>query len=132
MHPFATPSRRKLHIAMRSGRLANRLVIFANLVALAMEYGCELDNLTFHRYAAHFKNLRRNFYCRYPVPHRPSLWDVISPVGWFLRYTRLPYHVVRYLSLLNERYEPFGKFAVTLRAEHGLDQLESTAMKARL
>jgi hypothetical protein len=114
----------KLYIAMRCGRLANRLVIFTNLAAFAEEYGCRLDNFTFHTYAEHFENLRQNFYCRYPLPRRRSVCDVIAPLGWALRQTRLCYHVVRYSARWNERFGLFGKFAATVTDKRSTVQLE--------
>jgi hypothetical protein len=113
-----------MYITMRCGRLANRLVIFSNLAAYAEEYGSRLDNFTFHTYAEHFENLRKNFYCRYPLPKRASVCDVISPIGWFFKKTRIPYHILRYSSRWNEKYSPLGSRVATVTDKRSTVQLE--------
>jgi len=104
-----------LIIALRCGRLGNRLALFANLIAYAAEHGHRLVNVTFHSYAHLFEVTRRDLYCRYPIARRRSLLDAIPPVGKAIRQTRLLYHPLRYLSLWNEKRPLFGKRVVTLR-----------------
>lgn len=106
---------KKLYVALRCGRLANRMVLFANLIAFAEEHGCRLVNFTFHTYADLFEATRQDFYCQYPPAKRRSLWDAIPPLGRLLRKVRLPYQLVRQASRLNERFTPFGKRVATLR-----------------
>jgi len=101
-------------IGLRCGRLANRLIIFANFVALAEEQGHRLINFTFHTYSELFEGTRENIYCRYPRPRRRSWMDAIPGIAAFLRQTRIPYHLTRYTALLNERCPVFGKKVVTL------------------
>src|ERR1700742_3653097 len=100
--------RKHLTISFRCGRLANRLVLFANLVALVEEQGHDLTNFTFHSYSEFFEGTRQNFFCRYPRPERRSWIDALRVAG-FLRLTRLPHHVTRYSALFNERYPLFGR-----------------------
>jgi hypothetical protein len=110
----------KLLIAgLRCGRMGNRLTLFANLVAYAAEHGHRLVNVTFHSYAALFETTRRDIYCRYPVPERRSWLDLIPGVAGAIRKTRIFYHVIRYVSLLNEKLPAFGKRVVTLREGKG-------------
>ncbi|MEI6196457.1 MAG: hypothetical protein WCS42_19225, partial [Verrucomicrobiota bacterium] len=52
-------------IGLRCGRLANRMILFANFVALAEEQGHRLINFTFHSYSELFEGTRGNIYCRY-------------------------------------------------------------------
>jgi hypothetical protein len=101
-------------IGLRCGRLANRIILFANFVALAEEQGHRLINFTFHSYSELFEGTRENIYCRYPRPKRRSWMDIVPGVAAALRKTRILYHVTRYTSLLNERFPVFGKAAVTL------------------
>ncbi len=101
-------------IGLRCGRLANRMILFANFVALAEEQGHHLINFTFHTYSELFEGTHENIYCRYPRPKRRSWMDVVPGVAAFLRKTRLPYHLTRALSALNERSPIFGSAAVTL------------------
>ncbi len=101
-------------VALRCGRLANRLILFANFVALAEEQGHRLINFTFHTYSELFEGTRGNVYCRYPVPKRRSWMDIFPGVAWAVRKTRIFYHVTRYTAQLNERFPIFGNAAVTL------------------
>jgi hypothetical protein len=118
--PAMTPvlprfERQKLFtIGLRCGRLANRMILFANFAALAEEQGHRLVNFTFHSYSELFEGTRENIYCRYPRPQRRSWMDVVPGVAAFLRKTRLPYHLTRAISALNERFPIFGSAAVTL------------------
>jgi hypothetical protein len=105
---------KRFTISLRCGRLANRLIIFANFIALAEEQGHRLTNFTFHSYSEFFEGTQKNIYCRYPRPKRRSWMDVIPGVAAFLRKTRIPYHLTRYTALLNERHPVFGDKVVTL------------------
>ena len=106
-------------IGRRCGRLANRLILFANFIALAEEQGHRLINFTFHSYSDLFEATRRNIYCRYPVPKRRSWIDVVPGVAALIRKTRIFYHLTRYASVLNERFPVLGSAAVTLRELKG-------------
>src|SRR5258708_13764513 len=92
-------SRRKTFvIARRSGRLGNRLVIFGTFIALVRERGDRLINFTFHTYAHLFEWPRRDLYCQYPVPARPSLLERVPGLAAAIRISRMFYHVTRYAS----------------------------------
>ena len=106
-------------IAFRCGRLANRLVLFANFIAFAEEQGHRVINFTFHSYAHLFGATRRDIYCQYPVPGGRSWLDSIPMVAEGIRRTRLFYHAVRAASRLNERLAVFGRSTVTLRESEG-------------
>ena len=102
-------------IALRCGRLANRLSLFANFIALAEEQGHRVINFTFHSYAHMFETTRRDIYCQYPAPTRRSWMDTIPGVAAALRRTRILYHAVRATGVLNEKFPVFGGRVVTLR-----------------
>ena len=125
---------KKLYIAQRCGRTANRMVIFANLIAFAEEHGCRLINYTFHSYGDSFTATRDDFYCEYPPTQKRSLWDAIPPVGRALRRWRLPYQINHIASKLNERFKPFGKRVITLRERRGqeLIRLDDPELLARV
>lgn len=53
-------------IAHPSGRLCNRLWLFANFIGNSCEYGYSLANIAFYEYAEHFENLKEDLFCRYP------------------------------------------------------------------
>ena len=102
-------------IAGRCGRLANRLVLFANFIALAEEQGHRVMNPTFHSYATLFEATRRDIYCEYPVRKRQSWLDVVPGFAGAIRGTRLFFRVARAWGGLNERFPVFGGRVVTLR-----------------
>jgi Glycosyl transferase family 11 len=102
-------------LGRRCGRLANRLIIFANLIALAEEQGHRVINYTFHSYSDLFEATRENVHCAYPVPKQKGWCDRIPGVGAVIRKTRIFYHLTRYACLLNERLPIFGNAFVTLR-----------------
>jgi glycosyl transferase family 11 len=106
-------------IAFRCGRLANRLVLFANFIAFAEEHGCRVMNFTFHSYAHLFDTTRRDIYCQYPAPTQKSWLDSIPTVAEGIRRTRLFYHAVRAASRLNESLPIFGRSTITLRESKG-------------
>lgn len=58
-------------IATKSGRLGNRLFLFAHFIAWAIEHDQRLANLTMDEYAEFFVNLRSDLFCRYPP--KPSV-----------------------------------------------------------
>jgi hypothetical protein len=123
-----------LIVGRRCGRLANRVVLFANLVAYAAEHGHRLINVTFHSYAACFETTRRDVWCQYPIPKRRSWLDAVPGLAGAIRKTRVFYHVIRGLSVLNEKLPLFGKRVVTLRERPGqhLILLESPELEAQI
>jgi hypothetical protein len=102
-------------ISGRCGRLGNRLILFANFIALAEERGHRVINPTFHSYAGFFAATREDIYCRYPPATRRSWLDIVPGVGGAIRDTRIFFHAARTAGLLNERYPIFGKRIFTLR-----------------
>lgn len=114
------PENQKLFtIGRRCGRLANRLIIFANVIALAEELGHRVVNYTFHSYSDLFLATRENLHCAYPAPPRKSWLDRLPGVGAALRQTRIFYHLTRYASVLIGRLPVFGQRIVTLRQTPG-------------
>ncbi len=106
-------------IALRCGRLANRLVLFANFIAFAAEHGHRVANVTFHSYADRFETTLRDIYCRYPSPQRQSVFDVFGAAP-LVRKSRFFYHAVRAASVLQHRYGIFGRRMVTLYEENDM------------
>src|ERR1043166_7262634 len=81
-------------ISLRCGRLGNRLILFANLIAYAAEHRDRVANATFHPDALLFEPPPRNIYCRYPVAQQ-SLFAHTPKVPKAIRWSRLFYHCVR-------------------------------------
>jgi len=121
-------------IALRCGRLANRLNLFANFIAFAAEHGHRVANPTFHSYAHFFETTRRDIYCRYPAVQRRSVFDVLPGVAAVIRKTRMLYHTVRYFSRLNAWLPLGGRRVVTLDERPGPDIafLEDPAIQTRV
>jgi hypothetical protein len=120
-------------IAGRCGRLANRLVLFANFIAFAEEEGHRVANVTFHSYAELFVATRRDIYCRYPAARRGSWLDVIPGVAGAIRWTRLFAHGVRMVGQINERLPILGSGAITFRqGPSGYVSLEGPEVRARV
>ncbi len=119
--------------SLRCGRLANRLVLFANFIALAEELGLRVSNVTFHSYAHLFVTTRRDLYCRYPGGRR-SGFDLVPGLPALIRRSRLLYHAVRGASRLNERLPLLGRKVVTLREKPGQEiiSLEEPELQARI
>ncbi len=82
-----------LWVSRRCGRLANRLVLAANLIAYAEQHGCRVVNFTLHSYAKHFQRLRNDWKCVYPSQGVP-LMDRLPWITDWLRETRLCYRLV--------------------------------------
>jgi hypothetical protein len=106
-------------ISLRSGRLANRLMLFTQFIALSEEQGHRIINFAFHSYAHLFETTRRDIYCRYPVARRRSWLDIVPGVADALRKTRICYQLVCYGSIWNEHLPIFGRMVVTLREKPG-------------
>ncbi len=102
-------------ISGRCGRLGNRIILFANFIALAEEQGHRVINPTFHSYAGFFEATRDDIYCQYPPATRRSWLDIVPGVGGAIRGTRIFFHLARAFGLWNERHPIFGKAVFTLR-----------------
>ena len=110
------PGHHKLFvISGRCGRMGNRIILFANFIALAEEQGHRVINPTFHSYAGFFEAMRRDIYCQYPPATRRSWLDIVPGVGGAIRGTRIFFHAARAAGLLNEHHPIFGKRIFTLR-----------------
>ena len=113
------PDHKTLVVGFRTGRLGNRLTLFANVLGFAAEHGYRVINLAFHSYAHLFETTRRDIYCRFPVARRRSLLDLIPGVAPALRKTRLLYHCAHQASKLNHRFRLLGRRVLTLREISG-------------
>jgi len=114
-HSPAQSSGKYFHISFRCGRLANRLILFANFVAMAEDQGHRVSNCTFHTYAHLFETTNRDVYCRYPVASQRSCFDIVPLVAKTIRLTRIFYRGVRTAAEINERTRMLGKKFLTLR-----------------
>lgn len=104
-----------LIVGFRTGRLGNRLMLFANVIGFAAEHGYRVINVAFHSYAHLFENTRRDIYCRYPVARRRSLFDLVPGAAPAIRKTRIFYQMIQCASLWNYHFPILGKRVFTLR-----------------
>lgn len=99
---------------MRAGRMANRLVLFANFVAHARAHGHRVVNVTFHSYAHLFEGPRSDIYCRYPLPERRSVFDMVPGAAPVIRQTRVFFRLTRIVCLAHMKMGLLGKSTLTL------------------
>ncbi len=102
-------------IALRCGRLGNRLVLFANFIAHAAETKSRVSNVTFHSYADLFQATRRDLYCRFPVTARRSIFDYVPGLAPAMRKSRVCYRAVNWAAKLQDKWPVFGRSATVLR-----------------
>ncbi|MBD2778430.1 alpha-1,2-fucosyltransferase [Iningainema tapete] len=57
-----------LVISAKSGQLGNRLLLFANFIAFALENKLTVLNPAFEEYAEYFQSTARDVLCCYPIP----------------------------------------------------------------
>ena len=101
-------------IVGRCGQLGNRLVHFANFVALAEERKYRLMNLAFYSFAKSFEATRRDICCQYPALKKTGLRTAIPGISHKIG-TPVLYRTARAMSKLGERWPAFNGTAVTLR-----------------
>ena len=58
-----------LIISAKSGQLGNRLLLFANFIAFAIEHNLTVLNPAFEEYAEYFVDTASDFLCCYPPPY---------------------------------------------------------------
>jgi|ERR1039458_1196756 hypothetical protein len=104
-----------LIVAFRTGRLGNRLLLFAHVIGFAAEHGYRVVNVAFHTYAHLFENTRRDIYCRYPLARRRSVFDLVPGVAPAIRKTRIFYQFIRHVSVFFNHFPILGQRVFTLR-----------------
>lgn len=102
---------RTILVARRCGRLANRLVLAANIMAFAEERAWQVYDPTLYTYADYFEQLRNNVFYRFPAPEVPQRWARLAQP---LMRTKCGYHVVRHTSHLVERVPGLSGLACTI------------------
>jgi hypothetical protein len=79
-----------LIISAKSGQLGNRLLLFANFIAWAIEHNLTVLNPAFEEYSEFFVGTARDFLCCYPPP------SFAAPGNKFIRSKY--YNFIKYLS----------------------------------
>ncbi|WP_424094705.1 alpha-1,2-fucosyltransferase [Moorena producens] len=81
-------------IVRKTGQLGNRMMLFANFMAFAMEYNFKVINPAFDEYAVFFEGTHNDFFCRYPAQK-----SVLKGNSLKLKrnFHRVVYHSSRYL-----------------------------------
>ena len=102
---------RTILVARRCGRLANRLVLAANIMAYAQDRQWHAYDPTLYTYAEYFEQLKNNVFYRFPAPEVPQRWARLAHP---LMRTKCGYHVVRHTSHLVERVPGLSSLACTI------------------
>ncbi|HIK08513.1 MAG TPA: alpha-1,2-fucosyltransferase [Trichormus sp. M33_DOE_039] len=76
-----------LVICAKSGQLGNRLLLFANFIAFAIENNFTVFNPAFDEYAEFFQSTSRDILCRYPVSKLP-LPGNLALRRYYYKFTR--------------------------------------------
>ncbi|MEG4285815.1 alpha-1,2-fucosyltransferase [Microcoleus sp. A006_D1] len=79
-----------LIISAKSGQLGNRLLLFANFIAWAIEHNLTVINPAFEEYAEYFTGTAKDLLCCYPPPY------FTAPGNKFIRSKY--YKFIKYLS----------------------------------
>lgn len=90
-------------IAHPSGRLCNRLWLYANFIGNCCEYGYGLSNIAFYEYAEYFENLKDNLFCRYPAQHGRTYKSRFRQL--LFKWASIP---LRAVSAMNVRSTPIS------------------------
>src|SRR6185503_1775110 len=78
-------------VASKPGELGNRLFVFANFIASALENKFELVDPAFDEYAKYFPATSQDLFCRYPLRR-----SFIKPSRWLRRWLyQLTYYTGR-------------------------------------
>ena len=95
--------------------MANRLFLFAHIIAFAEEHHYRVMNPTFHSYANLFENTRADIFCQYPAATRASFLDSLPGVSGVIKGTRMFYHAGRLARSLHEKFRLFGRNVAVLQ-----------------
>ncbi|HEV2763444.1 MAG TPA: hypothetical protein VGV38_10750, partial [Pyrinomonadaceae bacterium] len=104
-----------LIIASKPGQLGNRLLLFAQFVAIASERGLTVSNPSFEEFADFFETTAGDLLCRFPARRSPL------PRGPLARrlFYQLSYHAARLLVRCRVRRGPMR--AVQIEWEERVD-----------
>ena len=100
----------KIIIAKRCGRLANRIILFANIIAYAEEHSITVTNFTFQSYAHLFQSTLHTCRCSYPSKKNYQLNFILKPFVYFLNLFRLLHQVTSFLCKILLKYKFLQKF----------------------
>lgn len=96
-----------LIVSDKSGQMANRMFLFAHLIAFAFEHNLTVSNPTFDEYGAYYEGTRRDIFSRFPAQ---KSW--LAPTAARRRYV---YKVIDNLTRRRLKFRvPLPKFTATL------------------
>ena len=88
----------RIYIVKRCGRLANRIIFYANIIAWAEEKKLGVTNFTFQSYADLFESTRSSCSSAYP-PHQSGIWRlVLLPIIKLSNSIRFQYQCIYLFS----------------------------------
>lgn len=100
----------KFIIAKRCGRLANRIILYANVIAWAEEYSITVINFTFQSYAHLFQSTLNSCRCSYPSKKKKELQFLFKPFICFLNLVRLPHQLTSFFCKILLKFNFIQKF----------------------
>jgi hypothetical protein len=114
-------------IANKSGKLGNRLIVFAHFIAYALENNAKIINPAFDEYAGFFRTTRQDLFCRYPLQRSFILGGE--------RGRRLLYYFTYYLTRIVVRTRAVGSQIETIvidwEDKYSLDSAEFVELGKR-
>ncbi len=99
----------KIVIAKRCGRLANRMVLFANIAAWAEEHSLRVTNYTFQGFAHFFIGTNGTMDCSFPAAGKPA-GRLTKLIKHRLNAIRLQYQLTYLFSKILRRIKFLRKF----------------------
>jgi len=100
----------KFIIAKRCGRLANRIILYANVIAWAEEYSITVINFTFQSYAHLFQSTLNSSRCSYPSKKKNGFHYLFKPFIYFLNLVRLPHQLTSLFCKILLKFNFIQKF----------------------
>ncbi|AOY82556.2 alpha-1,2-fucosyltransferase [Moorena producens JHB] len=101
-------------IVRKTGQLGNRMMLFANFMAFAMEYNLKVINPAFDEYAVFFEGTHNDFFCRYPAQKSVLKGNSLKLKRNFHRFV---YHSTR---LLVKDYTDFKFLTIKILRDTGV------------
>ena len=88
----------KIVIVKRCGRLANRLVLYANIIAWAEENCCSVINYSFQSYAKFFSSTKYSTKSSYPPKKENWFSILVYPLVAFFNFFRIQHQIIYFFS----------------------------------
>jgi len=109
---------KKIIIAKRCGRLANRLVLFANVIAFAEEYSFRVINFTFQGFAHFFTGTFDTIKCAFPREGKETCGTLVKLIRSTINGVRLQHQSIYFFSKILIKCELLRRFYPIISDQH--------------